>query len=116
MLQNILFKSDWWLHILSAILLWLILYVFEKKYLKRKFNSKNVLIQILLSNLIDIDHIFSSPIYEAGRCSINNHFLHQIYLSPLYLLGLLTKYRYFFMGIILHLIIDYLACINIIFF
>jgi hypothetical protein len=111
MIKNILFKSDWWLHLLSGFLLWLILYLIEKKYLKRKFNSRKILVQILLSNLIDLDHIFSSPIYQAGRCSINNHLLHKIYLFPIYVLGLLTRYRYFFMGIILHLLIDYLGCL-----
>lgn len=111
MLEQIIFQSDWWLHLLSNLILWGILFLIESKYLKKNFSSQNVLIQLLLSNLIDLDHLFSSSLFDASRCSINNHFLHSFFVFPIYLLGLLSRFRYFFMGIILHLIIDSLGCI-----
>ncbi len=111
MFIQIFFQSDWWLHILASLFLWLLFYLFEAKYLKRNFNQRLALIQILLANLIDLDHLLSSPIYEPGRCSINNHLLHSYFMFPLYLIGLFSRYRYFWASISLHLLIDYLGCI-----
>jgi len=110
MLQQIILSSDWWIHILFSLFLFGFLYLFEAKYLKREFKAKAVLIQLLLANLIDLDHLFSTPIFDPTRCSINNHALHQVFLLPLYILGLFTRYRYFFLSIIFHLLIDYLLC------
>ena len=111
LLQDIILGSDWWIHILSSFFLWGLLYLIEVRWLKRKFKSKNVLLQILLSNLIDLDHLFSASIFESGRCSINNHPLHSVVVFPVYILGLFTRYRYFVLGIFMHLFIDYLGCI-----
>jgi len=111
MLTKIIFQSDWWVHALVGFILWGLLYLIEFKILKRDFKSKRVLAQLLLSNLIDLDHLFAATVYVTGRCSINYHALHSFFIFPIYLLGLLTKYRYFFLGIIAHLLVDYLGCV-----
>lgn len=108
---NIILYSDWYWHLLASLVLWLILYLVEKRFLKRNFAGKKVMLQLLLSNLIDLDHLLSYPIFAAGRCSINNHILHSYYIFPVYILGLFFRYRYFFMGIVVHLLVDYLGCI-----
>ncbi len=110
MLEQILLQTDWWIHLVASLALWLFFYGLEDKYLKRNFNKRAVLIQILLANLIDLDHLFSFPIYDAGRCSINNHFLHSIFMFAFYALGLFSRYRYFFVSLSLHLIIDFFGC------
>lgn len=110
MIEKILLQSDWWWHIVASLLLWVIFYLVETYLLKRNFKKREALVQLLLSSLIDLDHLFSVPIYEASRCSINNHALHYALVFPAYVLGLFTRYRYFFAGIILHLLIDYLTC------
>ncbi len=112
MLLNIITQADWWLHLLASFLLWGFLYLIEAKLLGRPFKSRNVLLQLLAANLIDLDHLLSSPIYQTGRCSINNHLLHSSYLLPVYALGLFTRFRYFFLGILVHFLIDYLGCLN----
>ncbi len=104
-------QSDWWIHILSNFALWGLLYLIEFKLLKRSFKARSVLIQLLLSNLIDLDHLLSSTIYDPSRCSINNHLFHSFYIFPAYVVGLFTKFRYFFMGIGMHLLIDYIGCL-----
>lgn len=111
LMQEIIFQSDWWLHIVASFLLWGVLYLIEAKLLKRNFKSQAALAQLLLANLIDLDHLLSFPIFESGRCSINNHILHSVYVFPLYLLGVFTKYRYFFFGLFLHLLIDLYGCL-----
>lgn len=108
---NIILYSDWYWHLLASLALWLILYLVEGKLLKRSFAGKTVMLQLLLSNLIDLDHLLSYPIFAAGRCSINNHMLHSYYMFPVYILGVVSSYRYFFMGIAVHLLVDYLGCI-----
>jgi len=113
MLKQIFFQSDWWLHLLSAFAIWGIAYLVEAKFLKRKFFGKKVLFQLLLSNLIDLDHLFASSVFEPARCSINNHIFHSFLVFPVYLFGLITRYRYFFIGVISHLLIDYLGCLYI---
>ena len=110
MLVKILLQSDWWWHIVASFLLWGLFYLVETYLLKRNFAKKKALVQLLLSSLIDFDHLLSVPIFDANRCSINNHALHSWLVFPGYILGLFTSYRYFFTGVIAHLMIDYLAC------
>jgi len=111
MIEQIIFQTDWWIHVLASLGLWLFFYLLEEKYLQKEFNKKAVLVQVLLASLIDLDHLFSIPIYDASRCSINNHALHSYFMFPLYIIGLFSRYRYFFVSLLLHLFIDYLACI-----
>lgn len=92
--------------LLLASFFWL-----ERNFLKRHFSLQSAFIQILLSNLIDLDHLLANPIYDPLRCSINFHPLHSWFMFPLYAAGLFSKkYRYFFAGVILHLILDYFDC------
>jgi len=55
---------------------------------------------LLLGILIDIDHLWASPMFDANRCSIGFHFLHSYYLIALYFALLFFKktriYRYRF--------------------
>ncbi len=106
MIKEIILKSDWWIHILASLLLFGLVYAVEYKYLKRKLKLRNVFWQIMLANLIDLDHLFTYPMYEPGRCSIDNHFLHSRYFIVVYVLGLFTKFRYFFLSVLVHLLID----------
>lgn len=76
-----------------------------------KLNYRIAFFQLFLANIIDIDHLLANPIYDAVRCSINFHPLHSWYVFPIYLVGLVSKkYRYFFIGIIIHLIVDFFDC------
>jgi len=111
--KQIFFQSDWWLHLLSALAVWGIAYFVETKFLKRKFAAKKVLFQLLAANIIDLDHLFAASVFVPGRCSINNHAFHSFFSFPVYLFGLFTRYRYFFIGVFLHLLIDYFGCLYI---
>ena len=101
------------IHIASNLTLVGIIYLISKKILKKDFNWKFASILLLSSNLIDIDHLLATPIYDPLRCSINFHPLHSWYMFPLYLAGLfLKKYTFLFIGIIMHLALDYLDCFH----
>ena len=42
-------------------------------------------IAMIATMLVDIDHLFSSPIFDHNRCSIGTHPLHEPFLLPLFL-------------------------------
>lgn len=66
---------------------------------------------IIASNLIDLDHLFSQPIYDPRRNSFRTHFFHRhwkaiaaistisLFIRPIAFLGL---------GILMHYFLDYL--------
>ena len=67
---------------------------------------------ILLANLIDIDHLLANPIFDPNRCSIGFHFLHSYYAIAIYLIVLfIPKTRLIGIGLILHILTDFIDCI-----
>lgn len=63
------------------------------------------------SNLIDLDHLFSRPIYVPKRNSFKTHFLHKRWKTMLLLsiLALFVRPLLFLgIGLILHFFLDYL--------
>ena len=95
------------IHIISGVILSFIINYFDKKR-----NFKEILILIISSNFIDLDHLLANPIYDQYRCSINFHPLHNLYMLPLYIIGIFwKKYSYFFIGIMLHLMLDWADCL-----
>lgn len=99
------------LHLTSNLVLVAIVYLFSKYVSKKNFNWKFATILLFSSNLMDLDHLLASPIYDPLRCSINFHPLHSWYMFPIYAIGLfLKKYSFLFIGTILHLALDYADC------
>jgi len=99
------------IHLVASIILITIVYLYEKKFKKTTPSLKALSLLILASNLIDLDHLLASPIYDPARCSINFHPLHSWYMFPFYFLGLIwRRYRYLFFGIFLHLLLDWVDC------
>jgi hypothetical protein len=45
--------------------------------------------------LVDLDHLLATPIFEAGRCSINFHPLHSYIAIAVYFILLLFKKSHF---------------------
>jgi len=63
------------------------------------------------SNLVDLDHLFSRPVYDPKRNSFKAHFLHKQWKTVLLLsvLTLLVRPLLFLgIGLILHFFLDYL--------
>ena len=62
--------------------------------------------------LIDLDHLLANPIFDASRCSINFHPLHSFYAIGCYsVLVFPKKTRILAIGLLLHILADYLDCI-----
>jgi len=84
----------------------LIAYIFFRK------NWKTVWLIFIVTMLIDLDHLLADPIYDPNRCSINFHPLHSYVAASVYIVLLFPKKtRIIAIGLLLHLITDYLDCL-----
>ena len=84
----------------------LIAYVFFKEHWKKAW------LIMLLTMMIDLDHLWANPVFDANRCSINFHPLHTYLAGIIYVLGLFfNKTRIVAIGLLLHLLTDALDCL-----
>ncbi|MEN1785598.1 MAG: DUF6122 family protein [Bacteroidota bacterium] len=61
--------------------------------------------------LIDIDHLWATPIFDANRCSIGFHPLHSYGAIALYgLLFAFKKTRLLGLGLLIHILADSADC------
>ncbi len=75
-------------------------------------NWKTAWLIMLATMLVDLDHLFADPIFMADRCSINFHPLHSYIAIGIYvLMTLFKKLRIVSIGLILHMIADYIDCL-----
>lgn len=66
---------------------------------------------MMATMVVDLDHLLASPIYDASRCSIGFHPLHQPWFISLYLiLCFIPKTRIIGLGLIIHMILDSVDC------
>ena len=66
---------------------------------------------MMLTMLIDLDHLLANPIYDSTRCSINFHPLHGFIPIAIYVvLSFIPKARVIGIGLIIHIILDSIDC------
>ena len=66
---------------------------------------------MMLTMIVDADHLLAEPIYQAGRCSINFHPLHTPIPILIYvLLCWPPKTRIIGLGLTIHMLLDGLDC------
>ena len=74
-------------------------------------NLKLSYLVMLLTVLVDLDHLLASTIYDANRCSIGFHPLHQYWFIAIYLvMSFFSKTRLIGVGLIIHMSLDALDC------
>ncbi|HRO48500.1 DUF6122 family protein [Agriterribacter sp.] len=67
---------------------------------------------LLLTMMVDIDHLLATPVYEACRCSIGFHLLHSYPAIGVYVLLLFFKpARLVAIGLVWHMATDYIDCL-----
>lgn len=72
---------------------------------------KKVWVLLLLTMLVDIDHLWATPIFDPTRCSINFHLFHSYPAICIYILLLFYKpLRVFGIGLCLHMLTDFIDC------
>ena len=66
---------------------------------------------LLLTMLVDLDHLSAIPVYDPGRCSIGFHPLHGFIPIGCYGLMLLNKKTMLVgLGLTIHMLLDLLDC------
>ena len=66
---------------------------------------------MMLTMLVDLDHLIATPIYDAARCSIGFHPLHQFVPIMIYSFAcFVPKTRLIGLGLIIHMILDSIDC------
>lgn len=66
---------------------------------------------LLLTMLVDLDHLLANPIFAACRCSIGFHLLHSYSAIVVYIILLFFKHtRVVAIGLVWHMITDYIDC------
>lgn len=79
-------------------------------FFRKNFWKASIL--ILLANLIDLDHLLATPIFDPDRCSIGFHPLHSYIAIGIYtVLLVFTKTRIVAIGLILHILADTIDCL-----
>jgi hypothetical protein len=66
---------------------------------------------MIAAMVVDLDHLWASPVYDAMRCSIGFHPLHG--LLPILFYGVLCfvpKLRVLGIGLVIHMSLDSLDC------
>ena len=66
---------------------------------------------MMLTMLVDLDHLLANPIYDPDRCSINFHPLHNQWMIGFYALLLIPKKsRLIALGLLIHMLLDWQDC------
>lgn len=67
---------------------------------------------MLMTMLVDLDHLFATPIFDPNRCSINYHYLHSYWAIAIYICLLFFKgnLRIIAVGLLFHMLTDYMDC------
>ena len=67
---------------------------------------------LLLTMLVDLDHLLADPIFVPNRCSILTHPLHSPYAIVIYVSALFVpKIRIPAIGLVLHMLTDSIDCV-----
>jgi hypothetical protein len=96
-------------HIASHLLIpGLIAFLFFKKRWRQAW------LIMVLTMVVDFDHLMANPVYDPNRCSINFHPLHS-YIAILFycVLTVISKFRMVGVGLLIHMAIDLGECFRI---
>ena len=74
---------------------------------------KKVSLILIATMLVDLDHLLSSPIFQANRCSINFHLLHTYYAMSIYVVLLFFRkpFNIIGIGLLFHMFTDFIDCL-----
>jgi len=94
---------------LHIFLHFLIPLIISKLFFKKEWKKAYVL--MMLTMLVDLDHLLATPIYDPTRCSIGFHPLHTLYPIILYAVAcFIPKIRFIGIGLIIHMVLDSIDC------
>ena len=66
---------------------------------------------MLLTMVVDVDHLLADPVFDAERCSIGFHPLHSYWAIPVYvILAVYPRTRLPGLGLVIHMALDGIDC------
>ena len=83
-------------------------YIFFKEFWKQAW------VIMLATILVDLDHLFTSPIFDPTRCSIGFHPLHTVFAIVFYVVFVFIPNKYsriIGVGLLLHIFTDWFDCL-----
>lgn len=84
----------------------LIAWVFFRKEWKKAWWT------MVLTMLVDLDHLAANPIFDPSRCSIGFHFLHSYAAIAGYcIMAFFPKFRIIAIGLLFHMFTDFQDCL-----
>ena len=68
---------------------------------------------LIATMLVDADHLFATPIFQANRCSFGFHFLHSYYAIAVYFILIFFRkpLNIIGTGLIFHMLTDLIDCL-----
>ena len=82
-------------------------------YFGFKENRLRTFLIMMATMVVDLDHLFTDPIYDPNRCSIGFHPLHSYPAIALYAAALAVKpLRIAAAGLLIHMLVDGSDCIR----
>ena len=92
---------------MKNIFILLISFLFFRKDWKKVYSI------MLLTMIVDLDHLLANPIYQSDRCSINFHPLHSYYAIAVYIIMVFLQrpYNIIGIGLLLHMLTDFSDCL-----
>ena len=80
-------------------------------YIFLKTNWKKAWLVMLATMLVDLDHLFATPVFDPNRCSVGFHPLHSYFAIGIYFLLLFDKRtRIIAIGLLFHMFTDVIDC------
>jgi Family of unknown function (DUF6122) len=77
-----------------------------------KSNWRKAWLMMICTMLVDMDHLFANPVFDANRCSIGFHVLHSYVAIACYtLLLFFPRARIIASGLLFHMFTDYIDCL-----
>lgn len=72
---------------------------------------KSAYLLMIATMLVDLDHLFATPVYDPTRCSIGFHPLHELWFIALYVaLCFVPGIRLIGIGLTIHMALDAIDC------
>ena len=74
---------------------------------------KKVYMIMIITMLVDIDHLLADPFYQADRCGINFHPLHSYFAIAIYMIMTFLRrpFNIIGIGLLLHMLTDFIDCL-----
>jgi hypothetical protein len=100
-----MFRANFHLFLHALVPAFIAATFYRKKFLR-------VWLMLMATMVVDLDHLFADPVYDAGRCSIGFHPLHTYPVIAAYgFAAFWPRLRIIAIGLLIHMTLDGIDCV-----